>query len=213
MGREFLDIFTDWADTYDDSVAGDDPQYAAVFANYDDILTEVVRHASGTVVEFGVGTGNLAAKLLEKGSEVVGVEPSNEMRSIAAAKLPELTVQEGDFLDYPSLPSDVETIVSTYAFHHLSDEEKDVAIKQFSALLPAEGKIIFGDTVFQSEAHKQKAIDDARKKGFADLAEDLEREYYTTIPVIQTIFNTHKFDVTFKQMNDFVWLIKAERMK
>lgn len=213
MGREFLDIFTDWADTYDDSVAGDDPQYAAVFANYDDILTEVVRHASGTVVDFGVGTGNLAAKLLEKGSEVVGVEPSNEMRSIAAAKLPELTVQEGDFLDYPSLPSDVETIVSTYAFHHLSDEEKDVAIKQFSALLPAEGKIIFGDTVFQSEAHKQKAIDNARKKGFADLAEDLEREYYTTIPVIQTIFNTHKFDVTFKQMNDFVWLIKAERMK
>ncbi|MCG3418510.1 class I SAM-dependent DNA methyltransferase [Oceanobacillus jordanicus] len=213
MGREFLDIFTDWADTYDDSVAGDDPQYAAVFANYDDILTEVVRHASGTIVEFGVGTGNLAAKLLEKGSEVVGVEPSNEMRSIAAAKLPELTVQEGDFLDYPTLPSDVETIVSTYAFHHLTDEEKDVAIKQFSALLPAEGKIIFGDTIFQSEAHKQKAIDDARKKGFADLAEDLEREYYTTIPVIQTIFNTHKFDVTFKQMNDFVWLIKAERMK
>lgn len=213
MGREFLDIFTDWADTYDDSVAGDDPQYVAVFANYDDILTEVVRHASGTVVEFGVGTGNLAAKLLEKRSEVVGVEPSNEMRSIAAAKLPELTVLEGDFLDYPSLPSDVETIVSTYAFHHLTDEEKDIAIKQFSALLPAEGKIIFGDTIFQSEAHKQKAIDDARKKGFADLAEDLEREYYTTIPVIQTIFNTHKFDVTFKQMNDFVWLIKAERMK
>lgn len=213
MGREFLDIFTDWADTYDDSVAGDDPQYVSVFANYDDILTEVVRHASGTVVEFGVGTGNLAAKLLEKRSEVVGVEPSNEMRSIAAAKLPELTVLEGDFLDYPSLPSDVETIVSTYAFHHLTDEEKDIAIKQFSALLPAEGKIIFGDTIFQSEAHKQKAIDDARKKGFADLAEDLEREYYTTIPVIQTIFNTHKFDVTFKQMNDFVWLIKAERMK
>ncbi|CDO02778.1 putative methyltransferase [Oceanobacillus picturae] len=213
MGREFLDIFTDWADTYDDSVAGDDPQYAAVFANYDDILTEVVRHASGTVVEFGVGTGNLAAKLLEKGSEVVGVEPSNEMRSIAAAKLPELTVQEGDFLDYPSLPADVETIVSTYAFHHLTDEEKDLAIKQFSGLLPTEGKIIFGDTIFQSVAHKQKAIDDARKKGFTDLAEDLEREYYTTIPVIQTIFNTHKFDVTFKQMNDFVWLIKAERMK
>ncbi|RIU90623.1 class I SAM-dependent DNA methyltransferase [Oceanobacillus picturae] len=213
MGREFLDIFTDWADTYDDSVAGDDPQYAAVFANYDDILTEVVRHASGTVVEFGVGTGNLAAKLLEKGSEVVGVEPSNEMRSIAAAKLPELTVQEGDFLDYPSLPADVETIVSTYAFHHLTDEEKDLAIKQFSGLLPTEGKIIFGDTIFQSEAHKQKAIDDAKKKGFTDLAEDLEREYYTTIPVIQTIFNTHKFDVTFKQMNDFVWLIKAERMK
>lgn len=213
MGREFLDIFTDWADTYDDSVAGDDPQYAAVFANYNDILTEVVRHASGTVVEFGVGTGNLAAKLLEKGSEVVGVEPSNEMRSIAAAKLPELTVQEGDFLDYPSLPADVETIVSTYAFHHLTDEEKDLAIKQFSGLLPTEGKIIFGDTIFQSEAHKQKAIDDARKKGFTDLAEDLVREYYTTIPVIQTIFNTHKFDVTFKQMNDFVWLIMAERMK
>lgn len=212
MGREFIELFNDWADTYDASVSGEDPQYAAVFANYEDILAEVVQNSSGNVVEFGVGTGNLAEKLLEEGHKVIGIEPSLAMREITATKLPTLTVLEGDFIDYPAFPYAVETIVSTYAFHHLTDTEKDQAIKQYSAFLPEKGKVVFADTMFKSETEKLKAIEAAKNQKFFNLAEDLEREYYTTIPVIQTIFNTHQFDVTFKQMNDFVWLLTAERM-
>ncbi len=59
MGREFLGIFEEWADTYDDSVKGIDRQYAAVFDKYDIILNEVVNHSHGNILEFGVGTGNL----------------------------------------------------------------------------------------------------------------------------------------------------------
>ncbi|MYL61310.1 SAM-dependent methyltransferase, partial [Virgibacillus halodenitrificans] len=31
MGREFLNIFSEWAETYDASVSGENPQYATVF--------------------------------------------------------------------------------------------------------------------------------------------------------------------------------------
>ncbi|MBY7143008.1 methyltransferase domain-containing protein [Virgibacillus sp. NKC19-3] len=212
MGREFLDIFDEWAKDYDTSVAGLDPQYEEVFKNYENILNEVVQHSAGTVLEFGVGTGNLTEKLLRAGHQVIGVEPSYAMREIASAKLSDLTLLEGDFITFPKVAS-IETIVSTYAFHHLTDHEKDTAIRQFAEILPENGKIVFGDTMFTSIAAKESMIEAAETKGFTHLAEDLRREYYPTIDVLQNIFVKHHFDVTFNQENNFVWIVKANKRK
>lgn len=211
MGREFIDLFEGWAETYDDSVRGFDPQYKNVFADYEHILKEVVKNTAGNVMEFGVGTGNLTEKLLQSDHEVIGVEPSRAMRKIAQAKLPRLYLMEGDFLTFPETSLPIESIVSTYAFHHLTDIEKAKAIKQFKAILPANGKVIFADTVFKSENDKHIAIETAKDRGFFDLAEDLQREYYTTIEVLELIFVIQGFDVVFKQMNEFVWLIIADK--
>jgi putative AdoMet-dependent methyltransferase len=210
MGREFLHIFDGWADTYDASVAGHDEQYAKVFENYEGILQAVVEQANpGTVLEFGVGTGNLTAKFLQAGHEIVGVEPSEAMRKMAAEKLPHLTLYEGDFLDYPPIKKKVGTIVSTFAFHHLTDSEKEVAIKKFAGLLNEKGKVVFGDTMFTSDLHRMTVIKEAKEKGYFALAADLDREYYPNIDLLRNIFTLHGFDVTFRQMNDFAWLVVA----
>lgn len=210
MGREFLDLFEEWAETYDATVTGVDPQYRAVFANYNEILNEVASASGGTVLEFGVGTGNLTEKLLDSGYEVIGIEPSQAMREIALEKFPELPLLEGDFLTFPEIKS-ADTIVSTYAFHHLTDSEKEIAVRQFSRILSSNGKVVFGDTMFESVAVKDKIIKQAYDKGFTNLAEDLEREYYPTLDVMRNIFTTHNYDVTFKQMNEFVWLVTAKK--
>jgi len=211
MGIEFIEIFEDWAKDYDASVQGFDPQYADVFSNYEAILNEVVSETTGTVLEFGVGTGNLSKKIMQAGHPIVGVEPSKAMREIALEKFPTLTVLEGDFITFPPLNMVVDTIVSTYAFHHLTDAEKATAVQQFRNILAENGKIVFGDTMFKSVAMKEKAIDDANEKGFLTLAEDLQREYYPTIDTLQTIFIDHGFDVNFKQMNNFVWIVIAKK--
>ncbi|AXI08677.1 SAM-dependent methyltransferase [Oceanobacillus zhaokaii] len=213
MGREFIEIFEEWAKDYDESVAGQDPQYAAVFANYEGILNEVTARSTGTVLEFGVGTGNLSEKLLQAGLDVIGIEPSQAMLDIAKEKHPELTVLEGDFLTYPVSDTPVNTIVSTYAFHHLTDDEKAIAVKQFKEILKENGKIVFGDTMFASEIEKQAMIDSAKEKGFSALAEDLQREYYPIIDTLEDIFTTNGFDIEFKQMNHFVWIITAIKNK
>jgi putative AdoMet-dependent methyltransferase len=210
MGREFLHIFDGWADTYDSSVTGDNVQYAKVFENYDGILKAVVEQSNpGTILEFGVGTGNLTKKLLASGNHVIGVEPSDAMRKIAKEKLPDLTIHEGDFIDYPNLDRQVDTIVSTFAFHHLTDSEKEIAIKQFAGQLRGNGKIVFGDTMFISDIHKMSVINEAKAKDYFELAADLDREYYPTIELLRNIFTLHGFDVTFRQMNDFAWLVVA----
>ncbi|WP_188456566.1 class I SAM-dependent methyltransferase [Virgibacillus oceani] len=211
MGREFLDIFEDWAEKYDDSVAGIDPQYKEVFAQYDTILNEVSKHAKGIVLEFGVGTGNLTEKLLKSGKKVYGIEPSRPMRELAVQKIPALDVKDGDFIDFPETADPIESIVSSYAFHHLTDSEKAIAIEKYASMLPEYGKVIFADTMFESDQAKEKAIKDAEAKGYSELAEDLKREYYPTTGVLESIFISNGFNVTFQQMNDFVWLVIANK--
>ncbi|MGR3765130.1 class I SAM-dependent methyltransferase [Rossellomorea sp. NS-SX7] len=211
MGREFLDLFEDWADSYDDTVAGKDAEYKDVFAKYEDILGEVVSRSNGTVVEFGPGTGNLTAKLSEAGLNVIPFEPSPEMRLIGQQKLGDkVSFLDGDFLEF-KLGDGVDTIVSTYAFHHLTDEEKGKAFGIYGNLLAQGGKIVFADTMFETEQHYQAAIDQATDKGYLNLAEDLKREYYTTLEVLQRLLTAEGFTVDFQQMNNFVWVMEATK--
>jgi putative AdoMet-dependent methyltransferase len=211
LGREFLDIFESWAESYDHSVSGKDEQYREVFRNYEAILEEVALLSHGDVIEFGAGTGNLTEKLLEKGHKVTAIEPSKAMKKLFQKKMmakSNVTIMDGDFLEFP-VPNKVDTIVSTYAFHHLTDEEKAKAISIYRELLKTGGKVVFADTMFPSKADHKQAIEKAKAAHYDDLAHDLQTEYYTTIPYLQNIMTANDFQVKFKQWNDFVWIMEA----
>ncbi|TYR82329.1 class I SAM-dependent methyltransferase [Priestia megaterium] len=212
MGLEFLDIFEKWANEYDLTVEGHDEQYKDVFLRYEEILQDVADRSIGCVMEFGVGTGNLTKKLLENNRKVIGIEPSPPMRELALEKLGDkVQIVDGDFLHFDEQLLPVDSMVSTYAFHHLTDQEKEEAIRNYGKLLQCGGKIVFADTMFETKDVFQETILQAKKKNFFDLAEDLEREYYTTIPVLQTIFENNGFDVTFTRFNHFVWIVEATK--
>ena len=212
MGREFIELFEDWAEYYDDTVSGHDNEYREVFKGYEEILDQVVDKSSGHVLEFGVGTGNLTARLLEAGLEVTGVEPSTSMREKAIAKLKNHTdIVDGDFFDF-HVEKQVDTIVSTYAFHHLTDEEKQKAMAIYSKLLHSGGKIVFADTMYPSKEEHIRAIEEAKNAGFLNLATDLATEYYPTIPFLKNIMEENGFKVTFDRCNQFVWIVEAEKI-
>jgi putative AdoMet-dependent methyltransferase len=210
MGREFVEIFDDWVDSYDASVSGQDPEYRDVFEKYEEILSGVANKSFGTVVEFGTGTGNLTAKLVDEGHKVIGIEPNDAMRAVTAKRFPNLVLIDGDLLDFEA-PQKVDTFVSSYVFHHLKDNEKENALSTYANILPVGGKIVFADTIFTSEVAKQAQISKERARGFNNVADDLEREYYTTIPILTQAFEKAGFDVHFEQMNDFVWLMDATK--
>src|SRR3954447_9730435 len=114
MGREFVDIFDVWVDSYEASVAGEDPEYRDVFEGYEKILNAVVSSVSGTVVEFGTGTGNLTAKLIEAGISVIGIEPNTKMRHATATRFPSIKVIDGDLIDFEAGVDHIDAFVSTY---------------------------------------------------------------------------------------------------
>lgn len=211
MGREFLEVFEEWATSYDESVTGGDPQYRDVFDGYDTILEEVAQLSKGTVLEFGVGTGNLTEKIVAKNLTVIGIEPSEPMLELAKEKLPDTELHEGDFLEFPEPAQKVDTIVSTYAFHHLTNEEKNQAIAKFHDLLSVGGRVVFADTVYENNEAEQAIKEEAMEKGYLDLVEDLNREYYPNLEDLKNFFINNGFQFEAKQRNKFVWLFVAEK--
>ena len=106
----------------------------------------------------------------------------------------------------------MDSIVSTYAFHHLNDEEKAKAIAIYSQLLKTGGKIVFADTMYLTKEHHKQAILDAKSSGYDNLANDLSTEYYTTIPFLEDILKENGFTVSFDKCNSFVWIMEAEKL-
>ncbi|KIL52715.1 class I SAM-dependent methyltransferase [Jeotgalibacillus campisalis] len=212
MGREFVEIFDEWIDSYDESVSGNDEEYREVFAGYDDILQKVADAAQGLTVEFGVGTGNLTEKLLKKGIQVVGIEPNGAMRKHTQNRFPGVQIEDGDFTSFP-LPKEqqIQTLVSTYAFHHLTDDEKKEAALYYKDILSDDGQVVFADTMFESDYARKKQWEKVESQGYKNLLEDLKREYYTTKPVMEKLFEEAGFSVSFTQLNDYVWLIHAKK--
>ncbi|HZH62396.1 MAG TPA: class I SAM-dependent methyltransferase [Metabacillus sp.] len=211
MGREFLDIFESWAASYDHTVSSEDNEYREVFKHYELILEKVAHLSKGHVLEFGAGTGNLTKKLLREGHTVTAIEPSKEMRRIFKEKIPghlNYDILDGDFLRF-EVSQPVDTIVSTYAFHHLTDQEKSKAISIYQKLLKKGGKVVFADTMYQSEIAQLEGIEEAKNANLLSLAKDLETEYYSTIPFLEKEFTKNSFDVTFTQCNSFVWILDA----
>ena len=212
MGREFIPLFDDWAEFYEDTVSGLDIEYKEVFENYDKILETVAIKSNNTVLEFGLGTGNLTEKLISLGRVVYGVEPSKVMREKTKTRFKDLHLYDGDFLNFPELPGKVDSIVSTYAFHHLTDEEKDTALKLYSTLMGDQGKIVFADTAFVNEEHREERHRIVKEQGFENLLADLKREYYTTLEILERLFEKNGFQVSFEKMNSYVWLMEAVKV-
>lgn len=214
MGLEFMPIFEEWAVVYDDEVNGGNPEYQEVFANYWQILDEINAASGEVVLEFGSGTGNLTEKLVVAGKTVYPVEPSPEMRNIAAEKpaLHETTFFAGDMENFPVPNEPIDTIASNLVFHHLTTAEKARAIQHYSQLLTTGGKIVFGDTMFLSQKTYTEILEVEKAAGRANLAADLEREYYSLMSELEELFRMNGFQTRYKQMNRFVWLVIAEKI-
>lgn len=203
MSLPFMDIFKTWATEYDNFVAGNDPEYKDVFINYEFMIEQACRHAIGKVVEFGPGTGNLTNLLLKQGFSVRAIEPSEEMAAIGEEKTG-IKFEHGDFIHFDEQPAD--TFISSFAFHHLTDIEKDIAISKYAHLLSDDGRIVILDTIFNSAEEKQQMIEYYKHLGYNNLVEDLKREYYPLKETMESIATRNGFDYQDIQLNRFAHL-------
>src|SRR5260221_12984984 len=94
-----------------------------------------------------------------------------------------------EVFDYESAPFD--SVISTYAIHHLTDEEKGLLFgKVFAGLVPG-GRAVFGDLMLQNQAEKASKIQEYLTKGDAKTAQAIEEEFFwsidTAVPDIKKI--------------------------
>jgi ubiquinone/menaquinone biosynthesis C-methylase UbiE len=212
---DHFNTFDRWALTYDDDmqIANDSNDW--MFGGYYRVLDKVVeycelkKYENPLVLDIGAGTGNLSNKFLDVGLMVTAIDPSEKMREICQNKYPDMEVLQGDFLDIPLPPESIDIVVSSYAFHHLTEDEKVVSVSLMQDILQPGGRIVIADLMFKNPQEKehirQKLSDPEQTREF----EEIDEEYPAYYDDLEHVFRRNGFSFRGEQLTESVWILCA----
>lgn len=128
----------------------------------------VVEHAAPAgddrVVDLGAGTGLLTLALAPRVEHVVAVDASRAMLArlnehARRAELGNVTPLLADLRSLPLADETATLVVSNYAFHHLDDRSKELALSEARRVLAPGGRLVVCDMMFTlSLAARDRAI-------------------------------------------------------
>jgi tRNA threonylcarbamoyl adenosine modification protein (Sua5/YciO/YrdC/YwlC family) len=133
-------------DSYDATIRAEIPAYGELQEH----LEAVAGDGATRVLDLGTGTGETARRLLRHhpGATLVGVDESDEMLSVARARLPadrvSLVVSR---LEDPLPDGPFDLVASALAIHHLSQNEKRGLFGRVRAALVPGGRFVLGDVI------------------------------------------------------------------
>lgn len=127
------------------------------------LVAQAAIAAGATVLEIGVGTGNVLLKVKRAvpASIAIGLDPSTSSLATAAGKAAragvELQLDHGDATHLPYPDAAFDRILSSYVFHHIPDEKKLAALSEIFRVLKPGGSLHLLDLVAGTE-RKSKAL-------------------------------------------------------
>ena len=194
---------------YDRDVLNEaDPIRAAYDALLDWVAGRAAPDTRSRVLDLGSGTGNLALRLAAFG-ELVCVDVSQEMARIARSKLARHDSIEwvrADLLAYFDAPGpQFDAVVSSYAIHHLVEDEKQQLFERISRRLAPGGRVAFGDLMFESAQARRDTLDAYRASGRAELADDIEDEYFWDVSSAVAGFEALGLDIETRRFSELSW--------
>jgi SAM-dependent methyltransferase len=97
----------------------------------------------GTVLDAACGTGRYSAFLAGQGHNVIGIDQSDAMLTIARQKLPTADFRHGDLTALPLPASSVDAVVCALALVHVPDLSP--AVREFARVLRPGGRLVISD--------------------------------------------------------------------
>lgn len=191
--------FDKWAQTYDRDVGSPSDDFP--FAGYRRVLKTVFYEARASagmsLLDIGVGTGNLSKYFVDAGCHVVGADFSSEMLVRAAAKAPGLAPVQVDMtsVEWPaSLDGPFDRIVSNYVFHEFPfDVKMSILSRLADGRLKPGGYVVIGDVAFTDRAALAKAREEA--------GELWEEEYYWLLDETRAALQSAGWQVAYTQIS------------
>jgi SAM-dependent methyltransferase len=163
----------------DEYVAGYDAKSQLSQQDLEEAL-ELLRHhgldADVTLVDFGCGTGLLAAAAAAEAARVVGVDPSPAMLELARRRSEAVEWVPAGFLTYQHEGGPPQLVHSRHALHHLPDFWKGIALARIRDLLAPRGVLVLRDLVYDfAPAEADGRIEEWLAGGAASPAEGWTR--------------------------------------
>ncbi|EQB38326.1 hypothetical protein M948_07025 [Virgibacillus sp. CM-4] len=175
-------------------------------------VVETIQLKKGdTCLDIGIGTGNLGSKFIAHGVNVIGIDQSKNMLHECKKKHPEIDTRNGHFLALPVMDHQIDGIVSSYALHHIEDEQKLMAFEEMDRVLKPEGEICMVDLMFQNKSHRKAVIDHFTNTGNKVAVYSIEDEYYADRSVLIDWFKTNDYQVETYTFNPILSMIYAKK--
>ena len=195
---------------YDEDVKNEQNPIRAGYARLMGWITAKTE-GSRNIVDLGCGTGNTVLHI-KSHQKIYCVDISENMLRIARDKLRRshgivfVAKDILDFLDGLERDDKIDTIISTYALHHLTQEDKHVLFEKAYLSLPETGKIIFGDLMFKDKGHEAEM-----KKRYPGLIEEFDNEFYWYVDEEARILESIGFKIEVERFSDLSWGIYGEK--
>lgn len=199
---------------YDENVANEtDP----IRTGYAEALRWTVDRAeispSSTVVDLGCGTGNASA-LIQAARYVLCVDTSTKMMALARPKLahlPRVEFVQADLLEFFDERRGFDRLISTYAVHHLTEDEKGVLLEQVAQSLAPGGIAVFADLMFADQAEAAAMAE--KYAEWQDVFESFEEEHYWHLDSTAAMAEAAGCAITdMCRFSDLSWGIRVERL-
>lgn len=213
--KEWVDRwnFNQFASQYDEWIA---QQQEGPHAGYDQILDQVVNRLAPQMNEYGLdagtGTGNLARRLSGRCRKLSAFDQSSEMLRFCKQKNPQVETKLGNFLAIPYLDHTFDFVATSYAMHHLTDEQKALALLEFDRVLKPTGRMVIADLMFTDRAAKEIHLNELTQAGRVDAVREIEDEYYADRSFLLEKLEQMGYEVASEQFNTYVHLMRAQKL-
>ena len=183
------------------------------YEEYESILEAVVKATAPLPSELGLdagtGTGNLAKRFRDAGIRMSAFDQSLQMLKQCQLKNPGMETKLGTFFAFPYLDSRFDFVATSLALHHLTDEQKTLALAECKRVLKAGGRLVIADSMFEDEEKRAAHLQSLRLAGRLEAVAEIEDEYYADRSRLIGDLEALGFQVEAKQLTTYVHLLVA----
>jgi putative AdoMet-dependent methyltransferase len=164
-----------------------------------------------TGLDIGAGTGNLTSRLLKNGATLFAVEQSKSMLARCRAKLPSVTCKLGNFLALPFFEGQFDFIATSFAFHHLTLEQQQLALEEMNRVLRPQGRIVITGLMYEHADARRRLLDELQQSGQEELMHELDERYPTDRMQLLAWLREHGYITVQQQLNPWVHMVYGVR--
>jgi len=205
------ELFDLWAKSYNNSVLKSEKNGTYPFVGYSEVKYKIIETIcnvkSASILEMGIGTGEITKPLYDLEYAITGVDLSEKMIDRASEKMPKAEFILGSFKDAVNqIHSKYNFIIFSYSIHHLDREKQVELLVKLDDYLLENGLIIIGDVSTFTKPDMEKL-----KEKYIRIWD--EEEHYPVFQEYQFSQLSKLYHINYEQINEVAGVYILERIK